>query len=109
MAHALELKLGREGFEMVVVEDGEEALRILNQEQFDLIILDLILPRRDGFAVLTELKQKKIKTPVIVLSNLGQEEDQERAKKLGVRDYFVKADTSLANLVSQVSRLLNKL
>lgn len=106
MAQVLELKLTHSGFETKVVFDGEAALKVLKKEKFDLIILDLVLPKMNGFAVLAQLKKRKIKTPVIVASNLGQKEDIERARKLGVRDYFVKADVSIAKVVDHVKKAL---
>lgn len=106
MAHALELKLGSAGFETTVAKDGEETLATMGKETFDLILLDLIMPKKDGFAVLKELKAKGDKTPVIVLTNLGQEEDARRVKELGAIGFFVKADTQIANLVKEVEKAL---
>jgi len=68
----------------------------------NLFLLDLIIPEMDGFAVLKELSKQKLKTPIIVLSNLGQEEDKARAKALGVKEYCVKASTPLADIVEIV-------
>lgn len=107
LAHALELKLTQVGYQTRTAGNGEEALKILEAETFDLILLDLILPKTDGFKVLGELKQRKLKTPVMVTSNLGQEEDVKRAKELGAIDYFVKSDTPLADLVGRIDFALN--
>lgn len=108
MAYALQLKLTRSGFKTAVVFGGEEALELLGRENFDLIVLDLVMPNVDGFAVLEELRRRKIMTPVIVISNLGQEEDIKRAKALGVRDYFVKSDTSIVTLVERAGKILGE-
>jgi len=99
LAHALELKLRHEGFDTVSAYDGEEGLKEALEGQYDLILLDLIMPKLDGFAVLQELKAKKAKAGVIVLSNLGQDEDRKRAKDLGAMEYFVKANTPIAEIV----------
>jgi DNA-binding response OmpR family regulator len=107
LSRALQLKLTSSGFSVKAAYDGEEALSILSGEQFDLIVLDLILPKLTGFEVLEELKKKKSTTPVIVASNLSQGEDQERAKTLGARDYFVKSDTSLSQVVEHITKILN--
>lgn len=107
MARALELKLSTNDFSIKIASDGEEALKILEKEKFDLILLDLILPKVSGFQVLEKIKEKKIKMPVIVLSNLGQEEDAKRAKELGAQDYFIKANISLAELFDRVKKLLS--
>ena len=102
MANALSLKLRSVGFETSLAYDGESALAALKEGQFDLILLDLVMPKKDGFFVLTELKKLKITTPVIVSSNLSQEEDIKRARELGARDYFIKSDTTLAQIVDKV-------
>ncbi|RJQ34675.1 response regulator [Candidatus Parcubacteria bacterium] len=105
MAKALVLKLNHAGFEATMANNGEEALEILQKEQFDLMLLDLIMPRMDGFSVLEKIKEKGIKVKIVVTSNLGQEEDFARAKDLGAGDYFVKSDTSLSEIVEYVSQL----
>jgi DNA-binding response OmpR family regulator len=99
-------KLARERCQGLDVDIRLQDYRDLN-EQFDLIVLDLILPKLTGFEVLEELKKKKSTTPVIVASNLSQGEDQERAKTLGARDYFVKSDTSLSQVVEHITKILN--
>lgn len=102
LVRALELKLKTAGFLTKGVFDGAQALEELKQEKYDLILLDLVMPNTDGFAVLEELQSRKNHTPIIVTSNLGQEEDFNRAKKLGAKDYFIKSNTSLAELVKQI-------
>jgi len=106
LAHALELKLSHEGYETTIAGNGKEGCEKAVAEKFDLILLDLILPEMDGFAVLQELHAKKIKTPVIVLSNLGQDEDRKKAKELGVVDYLVKSNAPLAQIVILVKSVL---
>ncbi|EKD43862.1 MAG: Response regulator receiver protein [uncultured bacterium] len=106
MAHALELKLKKSGFDAKAVFDGEEALDTLKKEKFDLVLLDLILPKMDGFNVLQNLKTLGNKTPVIVSSNLGQEDDLERAKTLGAKGYFVKSNTTITEVILQIKKIL---
>lgn len=106
LAHALELKLTHEGFEVVVALTGKAGLKEALTGKFGLVLLDLIMPELDGFAFLEKLKAKKMKTPVIVLSNLGQDEDRERAKKLGVKEYFVKANTPIVDIVKRVKAVM---
>ncbi len=106
MANALGLKLRSAGFETTLVYDGESAIAVGKDSSFDLILLDLVMPKKDGFFVLAELKKLKIATPVIVSSNLSQDEDIKRAKDLGARDYFIKSDTTLADIVEKVKRIL---
>ncbi|MCA9388500.1 response regulator [Candidatus Berkelbacteria bacterium] len=106
IAKALQLKLNHVGFEADIASDGQEALEVVDKGGYDLMILDLVMPRKDGFEVLEELSKKKKHPPVIVATNLSQEEDLARAKKLGAKDYFVKADTPIADLVVQVEKNL---
>lgn len=106
LARALELKLSNEGFQPKVASDGEAALKILENEKFDLMLLDLILPKKDGFAVLADLKAKNSTMPVVVLSNLGQEADTKKAKELGALNYFIKADTSIASIIEYIKQNL---
>lgn len=106
MARALKLKLESNGFVVSVAYDGNDAHNILSKETFDLIILDLVIPGMDGFAILDELRKRENKTPVIAASNLGQLEDINRAKELGAQHYFVKSNTSLAQIVQLIKEEL---
>lgn len=106
LARALELKLTRAGFEVEVVFNGEDGMALLEKESFELILLDLIMPKMDGFTVLSNLRGKRIKTPVVVLTNLSQENDIERTKKFGVREFFIKSNTPIAVIAERVIKLL---
>ena len=107
LARALEIKLSLSGFDVQVVFNGEDGVNILKKESFDLILLDLIMPKMDGFGVLTILKAKKIETPVMVLSNLSQESDMKRTKEFGAKEFFIKSNTPIAMIVDRVNKLLN--
>ncbi len=102
LAHALELKFTHEGYDVQIATDGQEALDLANKNSYEAILLDLIMPNLDGFAFLEQLKNK---TPVIVLSNLGQDEDKERAKSLGALDYFVKSNTPITTIIQKVQSI----
>ncbi len=108
IAHALKLKCESEGYTTVLVADGVEALEVLATTSFDCILLDLIMPGKDGFTVLAEMKEWSTKTPIIVLSNLGQESDRARCKELGAIDYFIKADMSIAQVVAAVHKIIKE-
>lgn len=108
MAQALELKLNKLGFEATAVYNGEEAIKLLAKNKFDLILTDLVMPKVDGFGIIEYLKTNKNKTPVIVLSNLGQEEDLKRAQKLGAKDYFIKSDTPIIKVVGHINEILDR-
>ena len=102
LSHALEMKLKSQGFVTKVVTNGTEALAEIKKTPYDMMLLDLIMPVMDGFSVLTEIAEQKLKVPVIVLSNLGQDEDRAKAKSLGAVDYFVKSNTPIAEILSRV-------
>ncbi len=106
LSRALELKLTNLGFNIRVALNGEEGLTLLQKESFDLILLDLIMPKMDGFAVLERLKEQKIKTPVMILTNLSQEADMKRTKEFGAKDFFIKSNTPISIIVERVKKYL---
>ena len=110
LANAYRVKLEKSGFELRLASDGEEVLDILRDFTPDLILLDLVMPKKDGFTVLAEIRAdpKWQQTPVLVASNLGQKEDLERATKLGATDYIIKSDLSMASLVEKINALCVK-
>jgi DNA-binding response OmpR family regulator len=105
---AAEATLKRKGFTVFTAEDGEEAFRVAKAELPDLVLLDLIMPKRQGFDVLRDLKgcPETARIPVIVLSNLGQERDIQQAMESGAVAYYVKANLSLEGLVKRVEETL---
>lgn len=107
LAHALELKLTHEGFEVVTTDNGELGISILQKEKFDLVLSDLIIPGLDGFGVLETIASKKINVPVIVMTNLNQEEDRKRATELGAIDFFVKSNSTLSEIVEAIKKKVN--
>ena len=104
LSNLIELKLKNSGFGLIRVRDGVEAAEILKKQKPDLVLLDLILPKKNGFELLEELREdpylKDLK--VVILSNLGQQADIARGKALGVLDYFVKANFALEELVNKI-------
>lgn len=108
LAHALELKLSKAGFTVKNAYDGEEAISFLQKEDFDVLILDLMMPKKDGFAVLEELKKMGKKTHVIVLSNLAQEEDKKKVMALGAADYFIKSNTPINIITDHIKKVLGE-
>jgi len=107
LAHALELKLTHEGFEITTCGNGEEGIALLAKEKFDLVLSDLIIPGVDGFGVLEALQSKKIKVPVIVMTNLNQEEDKKKAYDLGAVNFFVKSNSTLSEIVEGVKKQIS--
>lgn len=106
IARALELKLISSGFDVEVANNGNEVIKAVKSSKFNLIFLDLVMPEKDGFEVLSDLKKMKNKTPVIVLSNLSQEEDERRVLKLGAKKFFIKSNTELSKIVEEVKKIL---
>ena len=107
---AAESSLRRRGYAVMTAADGEEALRAARDTHPDLILLDMIMPKLQGFEVLALLKADPATAdiPVVVLSNLGQDTDVDQAMKAGAVGYLVKANISLAELADQVDRLLGR-
>lgn len=106
LLRALELKLSHAGFEVRTAGNGSEALHFVETETLDLILLDLLMPKMDGYAFLKKLQEANIHTPIIVLSNLGQREDFEKAKALGALEFFVKSDIPVADIVERIKMVL---
>lgn len=98
------------GFEFVEATNGIEGLNKVFSEKPDLVLLDIILPRKNGFDVLIDMKRKVIskKIPVIIVSNLGQESDIKKGLSLGAQDYLVKTEISHSEVVDKVKECLIK-
>jgi DNA-binding response OmpR family regulator len=96
--------LMQEGYKVIGAADGEEGLKKAREEKPNLILLDLILPKKDGFEVLKELKadEKMKDIPVIVLTNLEGVGDVEKALTLGATTYLVKANYDLEDVLKTV-------
>jgi two-component system alkaline phosphatase synthesis response regulator PhoP len=101
--------LRRQGFIVMAAEDGEEALRLARTESPDLILLDVIMPKMQGFDVLRALKSDPHTSPipVIILSNLGQESDSVAAREMGALDYWVKSNLALEELAMRVGQAIS--
>ncbi|MFH0806486.1 MAG: response regulator [Candidatus Brennerbacteria bacterium] len=108
LGNLLKQRLEKEGFEMVLARDGEEALAKLRESKPDLILLDIILPKISGFELLETLQADPQfeRAPVIIISNLGQESDVARGQALGAIQYFVKAKVSIEELVEHVKTFM---
>ena len=102
-------KLELEGFEVFLASNGQEALDIMKSNKPNLVLLDLLMPKKDGFAVLKEkfndLEIKNI--PVITLTNLSQKEEIKRCYDLGVKDFLIKAYFIPSEVVRKIRNLIN--
>jgi two-component system, OmpR family, response regulator RpaB len=105
---AAEVRLRRAGYIVITAADGEEAIATARTTKPDLVLLDLIMPRMQGFDVLRVLReQPELKTvPIIVFTNLSQDADRERALAHGASGYLVKANLSLDALAAAVGTAL---
>lgn len=101
-------KLTLEGFNVTLAADGEQGLKAARENLHNLILLDMVMPVKDGIQTLKELKADETlkKIPVIILSNLGQEADIEETKLLGAADYIVKSNMSIQDMVEKVKKYL---
>ena len=106
----LTTRLSKEGFIIVQAFDGQEALDKLKTERPNLIILDLILPKKSGFEVLEAISNdpQLNQIPVVILSNLGQDSDIEKTKALGAVEYHIKLKTSVDSFVDIVKNVMTR-
>ena len=98
-------------YQTLYANDGNEAIALFDQYKPSIVLLDLMLPTMDGFAVLENIRGRADEfksVPVIVVSNLGQSTDKERAKTLGATEYLVKAEVSVEEIVAKIQSVLEK-
>jgi DNA-binding response OmpR family regulator len=102
-------RLTADGYQVFSADDGETGLKLAETEIPDLIVLDIMMPRMDGFGVLSRIRanEKMKTTPVLVYSNLAQEEEVARAKQMGATEFIVKANFSPTEMVTKIKQYLN--
>ncbi len=107
LAMVLGEKLQKLEHEVRIAKDGEVAITLAHSFKPEMILLDLILPKKDGFAVLKELKNdpELSEVPVIVLSNLGEDDNIKKALSLGAKDYFVKSQHPINEIVEKIEAI----
>jgi DNA-binding response OmpR family regulator len=108
IANVYNLKFEKEGFDVYVAADGEDGLNKALNWQPDLILLDIMLPKKDGFSVLAAIKQNEQtkNIPVIMWTNLSNTEEARKAKELGATDYLVKVFNMPAEIVAKAKEQL---
>lgn len=108
LSDLLERKLREIGYDVAVAPNGEAGLSRMKKENFDLILLDIIMPKKGGFEVLEEMQRNSQlkKIPVIVISNSGQPVEISRALELGVKDYLVKTQFDPQEVIEKVKKQL---
>ncbi len=100
-------KIESEGYQTFVAKDGEEGLQKIKEEKPDLILLDMLLPKIDGYGVMKKMKEEENEIPILIISNSGQPVDIDKALKMGACDYMVKAELDPAEILEKVSKCLS--
>jgi len=110
MVNLLQKKLTQEGYEISVARDGEEGLKLIREAVPDLVLLDIIMPKKGGFEVMEVMqKDKNLKNiPVIIISNSGQPVELDRAKELGAKDWLIKTDFDPQEVLDKVVKQIGK-
>lgn len=103
-------KLQEKGIKITVADNGEEGLKKINESPPDLVLLDLIMPKKDGFEVLAAMQQAGLTNtiPVLIFSTLGQEKDVEKARQLGARGYINKSFFDFDKLYARILEMAKK-
>ena len=102
LSNLIGIKLKELNIDVLKAKNGEEALELIKKDSFDLILLDIILPKMNGFDFLNELKGINNKTPVVVITILAQETDIDKFKEFGAMGYISKSKTTLNDLVLEI-------
>ena len=107
---ALSIQLLSANFVVLTASNGEAGLDLIKKEKPDAVLLDILMPKMNGFEVLEALKKDEStkNIPVIVLSNQASEEEQKKGLGLGAADYYVKSSTDLGDLTAKVQSVLDK-
>jgi DNA-binding response OmpR family regulator len=108
LSKTLTRQLEKMSMQVTHVKNGEDALLAMRSENFDMVLLDVILPKKNGFEVLEEVsKDEKLQDiKIVVMSNIGSPADMESAISMGALDYFVKTDTSLFSMVQMIEHYI---
>jgi len=109
LLNVLENKLKKEGFDVVTALDGEIGVKVIRESLPDIILLDIIMPKVNGFEVLAQLNQDHVlaKIPVIIISNSGQPVEIDKALSLGAKDYLVKAEFDPQEVIEKIKKQLS--
>ena len=110
LSSLIKARIEKDGIVVVQSFDGEDAIKRLPEEHPNLVILDLIMPKANGFDVLKAVSSTPglERTPVIIVSNLAQDSDIEKARQLGAKEYFVKVKISIDDLISKIEELVRQ-
>jgi len=106
ISNLLAKKLSQVGYEVKTAFNGQEGLEILEQEKPDLVLIDIVMPKKDGFETISEVKgDPTLKDiPIIIISNSGQPVELDKAKEMGVNDWFIKTDFDPQEVIQKVKK-----
>lgn len=103
-----QLRFQEDNFNLLLAEDGAAGLELARTKQPDIILLDIMLPKMDGFAVLTEIKKAEAtkNIPVLMMTNLAQQADIDKGKQLGADDYIIKSSLTPSQVSAKIKTFL---
>ncbi|MDM7273155.1 response regulator transcription factor [Sulfurihydrogenibium azorense] len=107
LSHLIAKRLKEEGFAVQQAFDAEEGMSYATYEEYDVIVLDIMLPKMSGYEVIRQLREKKVKTPILVLSAKGEIEDKVKGLQLGADDYLTKP-FSFPELIARINALIRR-
>ncbi len=100
------MNLEQAGYKVCAATNGEEAIAIMDNKNIDLLLLDLLMPKVNGFGVMRHVRSKKYTFPIVVLTNLDERADRKRCRELGAADFLVKSDMESPDLASKAKQYL---
>jgi two-component system alkaline phosphatase synthesis response regulator PhoP len=106
----LQKKLISEGYDVTIASDGEEGMKAIRQNKPELVLLDIVMPKKGGFEVLEEINQDidLRDIPVIIISNSGQPMELDRAQRLGVKDWLIKTEFDPKEVLEKVIKQIGR-
>jgi len=106
MCSLLRGRLANEGYDVRVAKDGEDGLRAMREDKPDLVLLDIIMPKKDGFEVMAEMKNDKNlhNVPIVIISNSGQPVELNKARDLGAKDWLIKTEFDPIDVLEKVKK-----
>lgn len=110
LLEVLQKKLTVQGYEVITAQNGDEGISKIKEHKPDLVLLDIIMPKKDGFEVLTEIRKDStiVDIPVIIISNSGQAVEIDKALALGAKDYLIKTEFDPEGVLEKVAKILGK-
>ena len=102
-------KFAQSGFDVSIAENGEEAVQKIDEHDYDMVLLDVMMPKLNGFEVLRKIRNhinpKKSSIPVVMLTNLNQRSDIDQGLELGVSDYIIKSSLTPSEIVAKINSI----